>query len=100
MANDVKHITIHIAPDSELALRLKEAEQAGAPLIIDTAEAIYHLSIGQTEPAEHLPTAATTAQSAEGIRQAAGSWKDVDVEAFKAYVAERRRTSSRPPVQL
>ena len=31
---------------------------------------------------------------------AAGSWKDVDVEAFKAYIAERRRASSRPRVDL
>jgi hypothetical protein len=100
MVKEVKNITVHIAPDSELALRLKEAHQEGAPLIIDTAEAIYHLSIGQTEPARHLPTAATTAQSEAGIRQAAGSWKDVDVAAFKAYVAERRRTSGRPSVRL
>ena len=104
MAKEAKNITVHVAPDSELALRLKEAEQTGAPLIIDTAEAVYHLSLGQTEPstqpAGRGQPAALAAQSQEGIRQAAGSWKIVDVAAFKAYLAERRRTPGRPPVRL
>ena len=104
MVKETKNITLHIAPDSELALRLKEAQQTGTPLIIDTADAVYHLSVGQlelgTEPAGRGKTAATITQSEEGIRQAAGSWKDVDAAALKAYLAERRRTSGRPPVRL
>src|SRR5262249_31443427 len=41
------------------------------------------------------------ALSIEGIQWAAGSWAGiVDTEAFKAYIRERRRSSSRPPVKL
>jgi hypothetical protein len=46
------------------------------------------------------PTAAEIARSRAGILAGAGSWKNLDAEAFKAYVRERRRTSSRPPVRL
>jgi hypothetical protein len=40
------------------------------------------------------------ARSRAGILAAAGSWKELDVEAFKRYLRERRETSSRPPVEL
>jgi uncharacterized protein (DUF433 family) len=40
------------------------------------------------------------ARSREGIRKAAGSWKDIDTEAFKAYIAERRHIANRPSVKL
>lgn len=37
----------------------------------------------------------------EAFLAAAGSWKDVDVEQFKAAIYEsRRRTNTRPPVKL
>ena len=44
--------------------------------------------------------AAAVARSRAGILAAAGSWKDVDIEAFKRYVRERRAISSRPAVEL
>ena len=100
-------IRIEVAPDSELALRLKEAEREKAPLVVDTAEAVYHLSVGRAEPVmkrrgptRRRPSRALVARSREGILKAAGTWKDIDVDAFTTYVAERRRTSSRPPVRL
>jgi uncharacterized protein (DUF433 family) len=40
------------------------------------------------------------ARSREGIREAAGSWKDINTEAFKAYIAQRRQTANRPSVKL
>jgi hypothetical protein len=43
---------------------------------------------------------ATTAADLEAFRTAAGSWKDVDDDAFLQDVAESRRISSRPPVEL
>jgi len=36
----------------------------------------------------------------EAFLSAAGSWKDVDVDAFIADIYESRRRSSRPPVKL
>jgi uncharacterized protein (DUF433 family) len=46
------------------------------------------------------PTPEDVIRSREGIRQAAGSWKGIDTEAFKAYIADRRRTANRPSVKL
>jgi hypothetical protein len=36
----------------------------------------------------------------EAFRAAAGSWKDMDVEKFKADIYESRRLGSRPPLKL
>jgi uncharacterized protein (DUF433 family) len=46
------------------------------------------------------PSPEDVARSREGIREAAGSWKDIDTEAFKAYIAERRHTANRPSIKL
>ncbi len=46
------------------------------------------------------PSAADIEQSIAGIRQAAGSWRDVDTDAFNAYREERRRLHTRPPAEL
>ena len=46
------------------------------------------------------PSPEDVARSREGIREAAGSWKDIDTEAFKAYIKERRQTANRPSVKL
>lgn len=51
------------------------------------------------DEANRRPSAEQVARSIAGIRAAAGSWKDIDTEAFKAYIRERRRTSSRPPIR-
>jgi len=99
MESDVK--TVKLPADSELARALDEATRAGAPVVVDTGEMVYSLSIGVVSAKTATPTADEAARSAEGIRKAAGRWKDlIDAEAFKAYIRERRRTSNRPPVRL
>lgn len=46
------------------------------------------------------PTPEEVARSRDGIRRAAGGWVGVvDAEALKAYIRERRRTVTRPPVR-
>lgn len=50
--------------------------------------------------ASRARAAAAVARSKAGIRASAGSWKDLDVEAFKTYVRERRTMPGRPPVRL
>lgn len=97
--------TVHIAPDSELSALLSEAAETGARLVVDTGEATYRLRVelerisGETV-ARRLPTPEEIERSRAGIRESAGGWPDIDAEAFKAYIRERRRTSSRPPVEL
>jgi hypothetical protein len=52
------------------------------------------------DDADRRPSPERVARSIEGIRKAAGAWVgNVDAEAFKAYVRERRRTANRPPVR-
>jgi uncharacterized protein (DUF433 family) len=46
------------------------------------------------------PSPEDVTRSREGIREAAGSWKDIDTAAFKAYIKERRQTANRPSVKL
>lgn len=41
-----------------------------------------------------------TAEGRAAFRAAAGSWKDVDTEKFLERVYERRRLSTKPPVEL
>ena len=44
---------------------------------------------------------AKTKADYEAFRAAFGSWNDVDIEQFKADIyADRRRTTTRPPVKL
>jgi hypothetical protein len=99
MERDVKAVKLPV--DSELARALRDATRAGVPVFVDTGEEVYSLSIGVVSARTAAPTAEEVARSTEGIRRAAGRWKDLmDAEAFKAYIRERRRTSSRPPVRL
>ena len=101
---------IKVSPNSELGLLLKDAVTSSEPVLVDTGEAVYALSIDtasdEQTPAEgsidrQALTPEEVARSQEGIRQAAGGWKgNVDADEFKAYLVKRRRTSSRPPVEL
>lgn len=86
---------IKVTPGSELAQLLEAA--ARTPVVLEKDGVQYRLKRVDDDPTASTDPAASVA----GIQAAAGSWRDnVDVEAFKAYVAERRRTSSRPPVRL
>lgn len=91
---------IKVAPESELARRLKEAAAARETLVVDTGEERFALSVDLLGSAAEALSKEQIERSREGIRKAAGAWKDVDTEAFKAYIAERRRTANRPSVRL
>jgi hypothetical protein len=93
--------TVKLSADSDLARALEDATRVGAPVVVDTGKVVYSLRVGVISAKMSTPTAEEVDHSAEGIRRAAGRWKDlIDAEAFKAYVRERRRTSNRPPVRL
>lgn len=92
---------VKLPPESDLAVLLRDATRSGETLLVDTGEALYSLSVDAIDTARGVPEAEEVARSKEGILKAAGRWKEiVDVEAFKAYIYERRRTSSRPPVRF
>lgn len=79
---------IPVSPDSELARGLDAAREQGGSLSVDTGDAIYEVFVSHKQPATLSDD--TVARSIAGIREAAGSWKDVDIDAFQAYRAERR----------
>lgn len=96
MSNEIK--TIHVAPDSELARLLSEV--AGIPVLLEKDGELYRLNRVELAKSDDLFANYDPQAAIAGIQTAAGSWKDVDVEAFKTYVHARRRTSSRPTVHL
>lgn len=85
-----------IPSDSDLARRLRVAEKGY--LEVDTGDRVYGLYVTGLTPGKPRPDA--VARSGAGMRRSAGSWKDVDVDAFKAYLAERRRVHPRPSIRL
>ncbi len=96
--------TLRVSPDSELSVSLHDALASHESLVVDTGDARYRLDIASAQPIEPStpgrPTPEETERSRAGIREAAGSWRDIDTDAFKAYIRERRWTGSRPPVEL
>jgi hypothetical protein len=85
---------IEVNPNSEVARLLDEA--AERPLLLEKDGVRYLLEREEKD----LLAAYDPEAIREGIRKATGSWKDIDAEAFKGYIRERRRASSRPPVAL
>jgi hypothetical protein len=87
---------IQVKPGSELAELLARA--GAMPVLLETEGPIYRLD--RMPKAATLPTPEEVSRSRAGIVKAAGSWKDIDTEKFKAYVSRRRRTAMRPSIRL
>ncbi len=96
MSKEMKRI--RVTPDGELARVLTEA--AVAPVLIERDGELYRLNRVGKDGSEDIFAQYDPLASVAGIRAAAGSWEDVDMEAFNAYIHARRRTSSRPSVRL
>jgi hypothetical protein len=82
-------------------LRLAEevnATKSPRKLLRENETLAVVMPVGATLPAKKKR--AKTKADYEAFRNAAGSWKDVDVEQFKAAIYESRRLSTRPPVKL
>ena len=87
---------ITVPEGSDLAKLLTEA--AVKPILLEKNGEVFRL-----ERMEHEGkplSSEDVARSKDGILKAAGSWKDIDTEAFKTYIAERRHTANRPSVKL
>lgn len=84
---------IKVTEGSELAQLVTEA--GSAPLFLEKDGELYRLERMEKEPkdifANYDPQAALA-----GIREAAGSWKDIDPEAFKAHLYRAREEGTRP----
>jgi hypothetical protein len=91
MANEPTK-TIKVPEGSSLAKLLTEA--AARPILLKKNGEVFLLERLAQEGT--TPTPEEVTQSKEGILKAAGSWKHIDTEAFKAYIADRRHTTNRP----
>ena len=98
LENEVKRIKV--SARSELAASLRAAKANGEALIIDTGEAEYPIYVGtQAGAGGRSREEGEAERSKDAIRRAAGSWRDIDADALKRYLAERRRAANRPPVR-
>ncbi len=88
--------TIHIEPDTELDRALRESDPAN--VVIESRGTRYRLLPDTSESDiwhDYDPAA-----SLAGTVNTAGHWRDIDAEAFKEEIRKRRRTSTRPDVEL
>jgi hypothetical protein len=88
--------TIKVTADSELGKLVDVARRQ--PVLLEKNGEVFLLERMETE--EKTPSPEDVTRSRDGILKAAGSWKDIDTEAFKAYIAQRRRTANRPSIKL
>jgi hypothetical protein len=87
--------TIRVAPRSELAHLLREAEKAGSPVLIDTGEEVYRLHVGSTvsEP--------KSKRFKSRLLSFAGVWKDLNGDELLERLDKARHESPpSPPVRL
>ena len=95
MANEPpKRITV--TAGSSLTKLLSEA--AVRPILLEKNGEVFLLE--RMERDEKTLSPEDVQRSREGVLKAAGSWKNIDTEAFKAYIKERRQTANRPSVKL
>jgi hypothetical protein len=87
---------ISVPEGSGLAKLLTDA--ATRPIVLEKNGELYRLERMGNE--DIAPSPQDVARSREGIREAAGSWKNIDAAAFKVYIAKRRHTANRPSVKL
>ncbi len=89
MAKEPKRIKI--ARGTEVARLLEEA--AAAPLLLEKDGEIYRLNRAEAEDvwAEYDPE-----KVREALTKYAGSWKDIDTEAFKAFIYRAREEGTKP----
>jgi uncharacterized protein (DUF433 family) len=95
----VERVVAHLANNPDL----NDLFAAYPDLTIDDVKACLAYAshaVEQVGDEDTAPSPEDVARSREGIREAADSWKDIDTEAFKAYIKDRRQTVNRPSVKL
>ncbi len=90
--------TIHVSPGSEFTRLLASLDDS--PVELERDGVRYRLDRVDAPSAGPGLSDEQIARSIAGILKAAGAWDDIDAEAFKAYIRERRRTANRPSVVI
>lgn len=89
---------IRVEPGGEVDRLLDEA--AEGPIVLERDGVRYRLDRLEGENDEHVWGAYDPEKARAGMRAAAGSWSDIDAEAFKEYIYRARKEGSRPPNRL
>jgi hypothetical protein len=87
---------ITVSEGSDLAKLLTDA--GSSPILLEKNGELYRLE--RMADKDTVPSPEDVARSRDGILKAAGSWKDINTEAFKAYIKNRRQTANRPSIKL
>jgi uncharacterized protein (DUF433 family) len=95
----VEQVVAHLANNPDLTNLLAAYPDL---TIADVKACLAYAShaVERVSDEDTVPSPEDVARSREGIREAAGSWKDINTEAFKVYIKERRQTANRPSVKL
>ncbi len=95
------HTAIDISNKPELLRLAEEVNATKQPRILKRdREAIAILMPTGTALKKRTTHRVKTKADYAAFRAAAGSWKDVDIEKFKADIYASRKLSTRPPVKL
>lgn len=87
--------TVHVEPGGEVDRLLDEA--AEGPIVLERDGVRYRLGRLEDETDENVWDAYDPEKARAGMRAAAGSWSDIDAEAFIRSIYRAREAGSRPP---
>jgi hypothetical protein len=95
------HVTpIDISNNPELMRLAEEVARTKKPRELMRDRETVAILMPATAKAKPKKKRVKTQADYEAFRAAAGSWKDMVVEKFKADIYESRRLGSRPPIKL
>lgn len=82
---------IKVARGTELARLLDEA--AGSPVLLEKDGELYRLNRAEEED---IRVGYDPEKVREAVAKYAGSWSDIDLEAFKSFIYRAREEGSKP----
>ncbi len=90
--------TIDITQNPAVLRLAEEVRRSNTPRVLraDNQDVAVLMPVAETTKRKRAKTDADY----QAFLDSAGSWADVDVDAFKRYIRERRDAGSRPPVEL
>ncbi len=93
--------TITIEPASTLAAALREAARTGDTVVVRAGDASYTMNVERDPPREHDPNLTNQSEAFRAAMEAAsGTWDEDYAEEYKEYIRERRKSGSRPSVEV
>ncbi len=92
--------TIDISHNADLLRLAEEVRRSNTPRVLRADNRDVAVVMPVAELPKRKGKRVKTDADYQAFLDSAGSWSDVDVDEFKAYIRERRDAGSRPPVEL